>query len=269
MTYKIAVLISGEYRKFDICRRRMSFLDFDFVDVYVSTWAETTYICEKLNIRETIPVTEEEIRLVLNRSATVSVDSPKYTSGKYNSPMIDRWINGYNLIKNSNVDYDYIIVSRPDLFFHAMPNNLKWISNYEDSVGFAWAASSKFSKLSDVVIVSSFKKMSEIFESLSVDMWRNDHLEYDWHIWWHKFVTEKCQIKDLDELNNCTFCRYWVNADATSDDVVRVSHDWRDLKVLHQCDTWPEHKVKDTWSENIVMTAKAKWESGYFEKYLK
>lgn len=53
MSMKIVVLISGEYRKFDMCRPTMKFLDDPRVDVYISVWDTTRYVLPLINLDAT------------------------------------------------------------------------------------------------------------------------------------------------------------------------------------------------------------------------
>ena len=116
---RIAVLISGEYRKFDVTRPTMTFLNEENVDVYISTWDKTIFSNKRINLNVAEDVTEERIIKDLGRPATIKIDSHRLieVDPKYNSKMIDRWLTGFNLIKSSNIKYDYVIVMRPDLIF--------------------------------------------------------------------------------------------------------------------------------------------------------
>ncbi len=71
---KIAVLISGEYRTFPVCRKTMTFLDDPNVDVYVSTWDKSIIRNTRLKIHKEDDITADQIRNDLGRSATILVE---------------------------------------------------------------------------------------------------------------------------------------------------------------------------------------------------
>src|SRR4051812_24506607 len=99
---RTAVLISGEWRKFDITRKTMSFLDNSDVDVYISTWDRTIFSSKKINLHHEVEVSEEAIRKDLGRPATIRIDDHKsfdeIEKQKYNCKMINRWLAGFELI---------------------------------------------------------------------------------------------------------------------------------------------------------------------------
>jgi hypothetical protein len=265
---KIAVLISGEYRKLDVCRKTMHFLNNPNVDIYISTWDKTTYSSPRINLCTEKIITPDIIRTDLNKDAIIEVESSTLTiEEKYNSKMIHRWLQGFKLIQQSGKSYDYVVVMRPDLFFNQCIGMFDSIEKYKDKIGFAWATSLHLGKLPDLLFVSSYKGVEKIFNSLSVNKWNRDK-EPDWHIWWYNFVHNLFpDILNTDEMNYFTFCRYWVNNDNTFLDALNIHHDWRDLRLLHECDMWGEDFAKTAWPDEILINAKKKWNSGYFDKY--
>jgi hypothetical protein len=128
---KIAVLIVGEYRTFPYCHKTMSFLyqppstGID-VDVFFSTWDVTkTHNPKRYNpncVNESDqptslkPVTLQEIRKILRRPATIKIHKPLPDKDLF-TIMRKGWLLGFELIKESGIDYDYVYVMRPDLFF--------------------------------------------------------------------------------------------------------------------------------------------------------
>lgn len=106
---KIAVLISGEYRKFDICRPSMHFLNDPDIDVYISTWDKTHYLRSVINLSKYEEVTVDKIQETLQRPATIEIESTeiqKKLPEKYSSSMIHRWKRGFEMILNSGIDYE-------------------------------------------------------------------------------------------------------------------------------------------------------------------
>ena len=269
---KIAVLISGEYRKFDITRKTMTFLDDPAVDVYVSTWDKTIYSSPKINLYKEYSVNEEIIRRDLNRSAVIRIDSHRlFIEKKYNCKMINRWLAGFELIKNSGIKYDNVIIIRPDLFFvkSAAPSDLRFLEKYNTGIAFVWATSLERSKLGDILYTSSYQNISTLISQLTVDKWLNDP-ENDWHIWWYNFVRRIFpEIFNCIEFDYVTFCRYWTTNEHNFQDVVETQHDWRDLRLLHEIDLMGKQWMNDSqiWPVEVVNNALDRWNSGYFDKY--
>lgn len=268
---KIAILITGEYRTFDICRKSLLFLNDPNVDVYVSTWNKTTYLNPKINLRKTEDVSLERIHRTLNRSAVIKIEDadsfPK--EKKYNSRMIHRWKQGIALIENSGVSYDYIVVTRPDILFNnTFPCNLNKIEKYKDSIGFAWSKSLHLKKATDVLFMTSAKRMYTLFNNLTIEKWVND-TENNWHIWWYYYITEHLgTILDTEELNHFVFCRMWANTNHTYSEIVDIQHDWRDLILLGQIDLYGKENMKDIWTGEIMQNAETRWKNKEFEKYI-
>lgn len=268
---KIAVLISGEYRKFDVTRKTMPFLDRPEIDVYVSTWDKTIYANPKLNLRAEVDVTEEMIKRELGRTVTsIKIDKHDLIKEtRYNTKMIDRWLAGFKLIEDSGIKYDSVLVMRTDLFFNENfgVNLDRCISDYMDSIAFAWASSIDLKKLPDIIFMSSFKNIKLLFDSLKVKDWLAAD-QHDWHIWWYTYVSGILpNILNGTHFGSFYFCRYWVDHTHTYADIPNIAHDWRDLFLLHQCDMWGDKFVIGTWPDSVLINAKDKWNSGYFDKY--
>lgn len=267
---KVAVLFSGEYRKFGITRKTMTFLDNPDVDVYVSTWDKTIFSNEKIGLDILEEITAEKIRKDLNRSSIIRISNHDKipNDARYNTKMVDRWVHGFDLIKDSGIDYDYVMIMRTDLFFNKPPNNLDFLKDYGDNIAFAWSHSMNASKkLPDVVFATSFKNMKFLFNELSVAVW-NYSIQTDWHSWWFNFIVDRFStILDMTELGSFLFCRYWVDHNSSYRDVLDIHHDWRDLRLLRECDEFGDQHATGIWPDNILIEARQKWNSGYFDKY--
>jgi hypothetical protein len=266
---KIAVLISGEYRKLDVCSDTMTFLRNHDVDVYVSTWDKTIYSNKKINLYVEEEVTEGRIRQDLNRQAAIRIDPHNsFVEEKYNSKMINRWLAGFELIKNSNIKYDYVVITRPDLFFNkGVDTNFNSLSEYDNTIGFAWATSLHLEKLPDLFYVSTYANIEKLFSSLKIEDWATAK-GHDWHIWWYFFVYGLFpDVKSAPEFGHFTFCRLWGQTNHTFLEMLDIHHDWRDLRLLQSCDMWGEEFAKTAWPDHILIEAKEKWARGYFERY--
>jgi len=109
----IAVLISGEYREFEIAHRSWTFNEYGNVDYYVSTWDETREVNKNLNINICETVTIDRIQKYLPITDSI-ISEPNILVNQ--QKMINRWHEGLKLIKSSGRTYDAIIVIRPDLY---------------------------------------------------------------------------------------------------------------------------------------------------------
>ena len=69
---KMAVLINGEFREFDIAIKSWKFINEIDCDIYVSTWDKTIQINKKLNIHIEEDITEDNIKKHFP-NATVSI----------------------------------------------------------------------------------------------------------------------------------------------------------------------------------------------------
>ncbi len=265
---KLAVLISGEYRKFDVTRKTMAFLDNIDIDVYFSTWDKTVYSSPKINLLKEETITEERILQDLGRPAIIKIDKhDSFTEKKYNSKMINRWKTGFNLIENSGIKYEYVAIIRPDIFFTTSPTpEFINLERYENSIGFAWATSLDKCLLPDVLFVSKFNNIKKLMSALSSMAWTVDS-ENDWHKWWYKFVNERLEILHINELSYLTFCRLWATNENVFHEIIDIQHDWRDLRLLYESEAWGRENILKVWPQEIVETAEEKWKNNYFDKY--
>jgi hypothetical protein len=267
---KVAVLFSGEYRKFDVTRKTMLFLDNPDVDVYVCTWDKTVFSSSKIGLNILEEITEEKISQDLKRNSIIRISNHNKVSSeaRYNTKMVERWVSGFKLIRDSGIKYDYVVIMRTDLFFDKSPTNLDFLKNYSGDIAVAWSHSMVTSKkLADVVFAASFKNMKFLFDELSVAAW-NHSIQLDWHSWWYNFIVQRFpRISDMTELGSFLFCRYWVDHNSNYRDVFNIHHDWRDLRLLHECDIYGDQHAANCWPDSVLIEARQKWNSGYFDKY--
>jgi hypothetical protein len=267
---KIAVLISGEYRTFKYCRPTMNFLEDSRVDVYFSTWNKTFYNSPKIDLNVANCV---DSNIIIDDNGfkpldTIIEDVNSFKETKYNSKMIHRWVTGFEMILKSITVYDYVIITRPDMYYDDKIN-LDNIVKFKDSMGVIWTHSLKEGKLSDVTMVSSFDIMKKIFTSLSVSKWINGNRQYDWHKWWYEYCSPFVKLSQLDiEYQKCSFYRCIVpNNTNDYSTIVECQNDWRDLKLLHDNDTHGRKFSISNWPVEVVENAERKWTEGYYDKY--
>lgn len=264
---KIAVLISGEYRKFDVCRPTMTFLDDERVDVYVSVWDSTHYVLPLIDLDVKETVDKDQILEILGRSATVLVESSSVQSTLpriYNCPMIHRWRQGFTMIRDSGINYDYVIITRPDLYFNPTQQidmNKFFING--DSLLSTW---SHENKLGDIFMVATYEKMAEFIEALTIEKWiRLRHS--DWHKFFYGFAKSIfSEIVCYYEVDH-TICRYLSKPGEDHETVWRRHLDWRDISLIQKIQQYGKDYPRRAWPMEVIETAISKWESGYYDKY--
>jgi hypothetical protein len=248
----------------------MKFLDNPLVDIYISTWDQSEIKNELMNINSFSAVSTEEILADVGKHAIIEVEPVAgFVEQKYNSKMIHRWKSGFNLIKTSGINYDYILCVRPDLFFADTPLNIfDNLSVYDDGIGFAWASSLDKNKMPDIAFISSFCIIEKLFNTLKISDWVNSP-ESDWHSWWYHFTKSVSNNPfNLDQLNYCTFGRFYINKDSNFAEAISIQHDWRDSVVINQVRLYGKTLVEQKiWNPEIVRNALTKLKSKYFEKY--
>lgn len=267
---KIAILISGEYRTFGLCRKTMKFLDDPRVDIYFSTWDKTIYNIPKINLYKVEDVTEDIIRKDLGKPAIIEIESHvPFVELKYNSRMIHRWKRGFNLIKNSGIKYDYVLVMRPDIYFNSYADHsFEFIDEFKNILASAWHHVDNPGFLNDIMLLSSYSMMCKMFDQLSIQEWVTSDIG-DWHTWWYKFVKNYFPvIETLDRLARCTFCRHWVNETHSFLEIKQIQEDWSDLVVLQISDNVGRVNVEKNWPSDVIIRMDQKWKSGIYDKYI-
>ena len=222
MTHKrIAVLISGDYRGFDTCLPTMAPLlkstDEHKVDIYFSTWSESHHVhpLDPTLAHHVVDITSEKIFDVLHDYDVKGVvvehfDKEYWDKLRYNCPMVHRWHEGMKMIKGSGIDYDFVVITRPDLYFNNsdkinLPN---LASTYQNKLGVAWADSLHLQKLQDIMFGSSMQNIESLVCGLDLNEWDTAE-EHDWHTWWYTYAIGKVPvIGHFMDWDQCTFCRF-------------------------------------------------------------
>lgn len=203
---RIAILIVGEYRTFNECRKTMAFLDqsdtLDFkIDVYFSTWNITTIVNPAVNrmsnrehLLPTRFVSLSEIQNTLNRPATIRIHHLDDRQNNNGLDMIVGWKLGLELVKESGIEYDFMLLLRPDLFFQ--PNckfNYRLIqNNYDNCLG--CLKHNLESKIADDTLF--FSTYENIVNILSDDAaWYNYGMNPDTQ--WHEYLYNHIISKNL------------------------------------------------------------------------
>lgn len=115
---KIAVLVYGMYREFDYAVKSWDYLfDLD-CDFYFSLWniSKKTHVPTYCDIVK--PVTSDMIlKHIPNAKISLLNEDDLDVSIPVSNKMVHHWVNGLNMIKNSEIKYDIIMLVRPDSYF--------------------------------------------------------------------------------------------------------------------------------------------------------
>jgi hypothetical protein len=263
---RVAVLLSGEYRKFDVCRESMSFfLDDPCTDIYVSTWNETHYYRPLIDLSYTENVKIEQIKKILNKPAIIEIQSIdehiNLKEKRYNSLMIHRWKRGVELIKNSGVKYDYILITRFDAAFSPLnTQSLRDLFRFKNSLGTGY---SHGGGLQDIFFISSYDNIVKLIDRLSIDEWINAD-QGDWHTWWYEFT-----VKIIDQISDpgihYMICRFFSKKGDTFDQIVSDHFEWRDIHLAEMLIADPT--INNIWTKEIRDNAINKFNLGYYDKF--
>lgn len=113
---KLAVLVYGMYREFDIAVKSWNFLNNMDSEVYFSTWNKSIQKNKRLGITVDEEVTEERIKKHIPK-AVVSIQSEDNFMGLSNpQKLIYHWKNCLKMVKDSGNEYDLIMLTRPDSY---------------------------------------------------------------------------------------------------------------------------------------------------------
>lgn len=252
---KIAVLISGEYRTFPICRKTMGFLDDPKVDIYVSIWNKSIIQNTSLAINIQDEITEKIVSDAIGKNATILVEPIDcFSTRKYNDKMIHRWEAGIEMIKSSGVKYESIIIIRPDLFFDLPGLNLEEFINLKDTFKVCWY--SKGVLIQDSLFAASYNSMLLFFKKLNVEHWVSQKIEQDWHKWLEITIRKHfLNICNIESAGLSCFCRALVNDTDNYKTVIDYQAVWRNAQIkdaLEKYDSKHEKHLINTWGSDLV-----------------
>jgi hypothetical protein len=190
---KIAIMVYGQYRDFEIAVKSWNFLDSGY-DFYFSTWNNSKQYNKKLNIDREFEVNEDMIRKHVPNSTISILDELKYVENTIdgeNRPnkMIYHWRNCLKLIEDSGKKYDRILIIRIDSYFdfnislneiiNKSKNKLLYL--YSDLIienGKIWAQDLFFMGNQD--LISDFiKKIPDKIEDIHFDLGEIINNKYD------------------------------------------------------------------------------------------
>lgn len=111
---KIAILVYGMYREFDIAVKSWQFLNSTDNDVYFSTWDRSIQRNKRLDITVDEAITQDRI-LKHIPTATINIESDTLPLSNPQK-MIYHWKQCLRMMKESGKKYDLVMLTRPDSF---------------------------------------------------------------------------------------------------------------------------------------------------------
>lgn len=206
---KIAIIISGEYRTFDECRHTMPFLDDLDNDIYITTWSKSIEKSPLLKINRTTDITVEKIEKDIGRNVIdieIEDDFNWINEVPHQRKMIYRWYRGLELVKKSNINYDFILICRPDIFFNNKRFREKLNIDAEKWSKEVFYCDSCLDphenvNLNDFILLASSNVMfnvitKELEQTLYKDC-KNTSWNLNIHNWWYNQVIKKYPIQPL------------------------------------------------------------------------
>jgi len=264
---KIALLISGEFRNFNITKKTIPILEDSRVSVFVSTWSNVN-----TTLFKNVAISEEIIKSYFQKPPLKILidDLEKLNNNQvFPIPMINRWISGFKMIDDT---YDVVLIMRTDLFFNPeQPMTIDNISNCAGVIKFFNLQQHNGETLPDEGFCAEYNTLKALLSSLDEDWmeWCNNTVGWRrWHYWWLEYVTKRIGLDKIiafqDEL--IPICRDWCNEEHSFNDVVKIYHDFRYYKVI---ETINKHGYKTAIVPNPALFVKAMslYKSGHFDKY--
>lgn len=121
--YKVAVLLYGQLRELNIGVKSWKFKDKIDCDFYVSTWDKTKVESGSLNVIDEVDVTEEDILKSLpNAKISIVNETDFFDDTQYPQLCIKpikvafHMKNALRMVRESGVKYDFIMLTRSDMF---------------------------------------------------------------------------------------------------------------------------------------------------------
>lgn len=239
---KVAVLIVGEYRTFPNCRKTMLFLnqpELD-IDVYVSTWDQTNTLNPEVSTLTPTapiyqPVTKEQIEKDIGIPITCAIHKREEISAIL--PIIRGWLLGFDLLRKSSKQYDYVLLLRPDTFFenvndkfnsYLTPNHFK---KYKTRIGVRPTPDldGGTGALPDNLFFSTYDNLDKFFTKL-FDYWELNGTTHRrmWHEMLYTYVTEELKLSFMPPPITAQYviARYPINENTTFNEAEQLWRKW-------------------------------------------
>jgi hypothetical protein len=173
---KTAIIVYGLYRQFDIAHKSWGFLDYLDCDVYVSTWNKSKEESTKLNINIDINVTEEHYTNYFPDAVVDILNQEEHNPAE--NIILTHWKNGLRLIRESNKQYDQILIIRADAYVESIA--YKWFPNYIEpnkvysERGYITIKGKDDYFVNDFFFIGNYNDMSRMIDNASLEI-RNIH----------------------------------------------------------------------------------------------
>jgi hypothetical protein len=186
---KTAVLVSGMCRQFDIAVKSWKFLNHLDCDVYFSTWKKSVQSSKVLNMHVEEDITENTIlEHIPNAKIKIyDVNDFDFPGDRFyhNDKHLFLMKSSLNMIKESGVEYDMLIMTRPDnySFYNYTPEFYSKFINEGVIYGLTpiyitGKPSEKIYFLVEYFFMGNFKTLFNVIDSLPTTMHGNIHTEF-------------------------------------------------------------------------------------------
>jgi hypothetical protein len=221
---KVAVLVFGMYREFDISVKSWDFLNELDCDVYFSTWDKSYQENKNMNIFINETITEEKIKNHIP-NATISIlkeiDFPDLNTST--KKMIFHWKNCLSMVDKSEKKYDQIMLIRPDAFIKTWIPYSRFNTFIESDriYGCEWIqlVGNNSYTMDDTFIFGHFDVMSKFIKELPISL--PPHHEFVIFLMSIGLYVQKIEVGSSIVRPNCRF-----KDDLTFNDVGQLRHEY-------------------------------------------
>ena len=171
---KAAVLVYGMCTAFDIAVKSWKFLNDIDCDVYFSTWGHHKKYSEKLNYLSEFDVNEEMISKNIPNIKLLINDEKNYNFNTTIEKIIFHWKNCLNMMDESKVNYDIMILTRPENYINYELNSLEFFDKKEKDRIYGLEniqiVGLKKYFVQDIFFMGDYKVMYDLLSTISIDI---------------------------------------------------------------------------------------------------
>lgn len=234
---KLAILIVGEYRSFQQCRRTMLFLDRPDIDtdIYIHTWSRTNTVnsvgrADSKSYVEPVyrALSQEDVMADLGiANCTVSIEERPEIHPL--PPIIHGWLSGFEMIRSNSIDYDFVLVMRPDLFFqdgaYFTDTKFRDFKEYRNKLGVRLPGKDTPDQLDDTYFFSAYSVMDKLLSNQLSNFYTTSYeqpVAPEWHGFWYHYVKviHELNITNVPIRSEGIIARYPVNESSTFDEMI-------------------------------------------------
>ncbi len=171
---KAAVLVYGMCTAFDLAVKSWKFLNDIDCDVYFSTWNYQKKYSEKLNYLSQFDVNEEMIKKNIPNIKLLINDEKNYNFNLTTEKIIFHWKNCLNMLDESKVNYDIIILTRPENYINYKFNSLEFFDKKEKDRIYGLEniqiVGLKKYFIQDIFFIGDYKVMYDLLSTVPIDI---------------------------------------------------------------------------------------------------